>query len=475
MSSTLKVNTSNFFTDVTHKTKLHLKDISGILLITNNKGNLYAFTVHKDLNELQFTESFLKCIKQYVREPQTIKFVVDDRLESKLTSLLVDHKIKHTGVSYSLAGRSFEVLVKCQDKKILVAGVSSSGKSISWKPKVKVLVIDDSSTIRKILIDCIEDSKEFEVIGEAENGQIGYNMIKELAPDIITLDINMPILDGHGLLKKISTKTGPTTLLISSITKGEGETVMKCLEEGAFDYIQKPHFKQIDSFKVDLFEKLSLAEESRREDLQKQTSIKTWQGLESFSYDKKKILTIGASTGGTEAIKEVLLRMPKEIPPTFIVQHIPPVFSAAFAKKLNDLCPFTVVEAEDGMVVEKNTVYVAPGGKHLGVSGHEHIKIRIDEETDLVSGHKPSVDYMYENLLKTYRPKDLVAVILTGMGSDGARGLKAIKDEGGYTIGQDEQSSVVYGMPKKAFENGGTTSVLPLHEIAKKVMGKLKG
>lgn len=470
MSVSVKVNPLNYFTDITYKNKVHLKSVAGIMLFSNDSGRLYSLVLELNMNPIDLDAAFTKMMSNYVQGISEVKFVLDSRYVDQVSRLLQKSSIPYQGVAYENTLSGFELLVKCSDKKILVADIKEPGKLFNWKPKLKVLVVDDSATIRKILVDCFSSNPDFEIIGEAENGEEAFLKIQEKKPDVMTLDINMPVLDGLGLLKKIKGKKAPTTILISSIVKGEGETVMHCLEEGAFDYIQKPHFKFIDTFKKELFEKINYSEKSRKENLKKKVHIKTWQGLDSFAYDKNKILTIGASTGGTEAIKEVLLRLPREIPPTFIVQHIPPVFSAAFADKLNGLCPFKVVEAEHGMKVEPNTVYIAPGGKHMGVKGK---LIVIDEETPAVSSHKPSVDYMYRNLVKNYKAKDIVAVILTGMGSDGAEGMKEIKDQGGYTIAQDEDTSVVYGMPKKAFEYGGTEKVLPLHNIAKEVMDKL--
>lgn len=346
-----------------------------------------------------------------------------------------------------------------------------SSISLNRSVKKRILIVDDSATVRKLIKKCLNDNEEFEIVGEAVDGQDGLEKIKELKPDVITLDINMPKMTGHEVIRKIPSDLKVETILISSVSKSDGDIVMRCLEDGAFDYIKKPSFDDIFNFKKALTEKINLAYSSIVKS--KRGRLTTWKGKETLKFEEDQLIAIGASTGGTEAIKQLLLTMPKEFPPILIVQHIPPVFSTAFANRLNELCPFTVKEAVDGEELRDNTVYIAPGGIHMGVIGSKKLVIKLDDETPIYSGHKPSVDYLFENLAKSKSHK-VTAALLTGMGADGAKGLLKLKENESFTITQDEETSVVYGMPKKAFELGASCESLPLDKITDKILSKIK-
>lgn len=335
----------------------------------------------------------------------------------------------------------------------------------------KILIIDDSKTVRKLITKCLVDNPGYEIVGEAVDGQDGLDKIKELKPDVITLDINMPKLSGHDVIKLLPKDQKLQTILISSVSKSDGDIVMRCLEDGAFDYLKKPSFEDIFKFKKDLLEKIDLAYSSMV--TSKKGKLISWVGGETLAFEDDQLIAIGASTGGTEAIKQLLFKMPKEFPPVLIVQHIPPVFSTAFANRLNELCPFDVVEAQDGEELKNNRVYIAPGGIHMGVKGKGKLVIKLDNETPIYSGHRPSVDYLFENLAKLSSYK-VTAALLTGMGADGAKGLLKLKEKGSHTVTQDEETSVVYGMPKKAFDMGASCASLPLDKITEEILNRVK-
>ncbi|WP_419168886.1 chemotaxis-specific protein-glutamate methyltransferase CheB [Halobacteriovorax sp.] len=347
----------------------------------------------------------------------------------------------------------------------------NSPVQLNKSAKKRILIVDDSATVRKLIKKCLVDNNDFEIVGEAVDGQDGLDKIKELRPDVITLDINMPKMSGHEVIKRLPSNLKVETILISSVSKSDGDIVMRCLEDGAFDYIKKPSFDDIFNFKKALTEKINLAYSSIVKS--KRGRLSSWQGQGTFNFQEGQLIAIGASTGGTEAIKQLLLTMPKQFPPILIVQHIPPVFSTAFANRLNELCPFTVKEAVDGEELKNNTVYIAPGGIHMGVIGTKNLAIKLDEETPLYSGHKPSVDYLFENLAKV-KSHCVTAALLTGMGADGAKGLLKLKENKSFTITQDEDTSVVYGMPKKAFELGASCESLALDKITDKILSKIK-
>ncbi|POB13828.1 MULTISPECIES: chemotaxis-specific protein-glutamate methyltransferase CheB [Pseudomonadati] len=334
----------------------------------------------------------------------------------------------------------------------------------------KILIVDDSSTVRKLIRKCLTGVPGYEVVGEAVDGADGLEKIKELKPNVITLDINMPKMSGHDVLKNLPKDQSLQAIMISSVSKSDGDIVMRCLEDGAFDYLKKPSFDDIFKFKKALLEKIDLAYSSIVKS--KSQKLTSWVGTNNFDFSGSQLITIGASTGGTEAIKQLLMRFPKEFPPVLIVQHIPPVFSTAFANRLNELCPFDVVEATDGEEVKNNTVYIAPGGIHMGVVGKSKLMIKLDSETPIYSGHRPSVDYLFENLAKLKGHK-VTAALLTGMGADGAKGLLKLKECDTFTITQDEETSVVYGMPKKAFDLGASCISLPLDKITEQILTRV--
>ncbi|HLW56388.1 MAG TPA: chemotaxis-specific protein-glutamate methyltransferase CheB [Bacteriovoracaceae bacterium] len=353
---------------------------------------------------------------------------------------------------------------------LLESESSRAAKQEVKEAKKRVLIVDDSKTMREILKNIFQ-SDELEVVGMAASAEEAFPLIKSLRPDVITLDIHMPEMDGVTFLEKYLPLYPIPTVMISSINIQESNLVMKALELGAVDYLQKPTLEEIKAHGDFMREKVLMASSVRvRRDHHLQKSH-----IPLFSEEdiKDRFLAIGASTGGTEAIKEVLLKLPANIPPTLIVQHIPAVFSTAFAKRLDELCPFEVIEGKDGDEVKPGRVIVAPGGLQMElVKRNSKYYVRV-YDGERVNRHKPSVDVLFNSVARHLGAK-AIGVILTGMGNDGAQGLLKMKKAGSPTIAQDEESSVVYGMPRIAVEIGAADIIAPLQKIHLEITKALK-
>ena len=338
------------------------------------------------------------------------------------------------------------------------------------KRKTRVLVVDDSETIRKLLYRILSEDPDLECVGTIDLPSKVMQAIEELKPDVLTLDIHMPEMDGITLLKKILFKHSLPAIMISSLSREEGAYVLDALEAGAVDYIQKPSLEELKTLAPLICEKVKNARSARVGHVSSRDKIKQIRQIQGTpETDQSFLIGIGSSTGGTEALKEVLTHLPSQIPPILIVQHIPPVFSKAFADRMNHLCSFQVSEAQDGDRVIPNQVLIAPGGKQMRViEKNGEFKIVI-EDTEPVNRHKPSVDVLFNSMVKLGYKK-MVGVILTGMGGDGAQGLLKLKNLGMTTLAQDEETSVVYGMPKEAFKIGAVKKVLPLEQIASEIL-----
>ncbi|OFZ25062.1 MAG: hypothetical protein A2381_13135 [Bdellovibrionales bacterium RIFOXYB1_FULL_37_110] len=340
------------------------------------------------------------------------------------------------------------------------------------KRKIKVMIVDDSSPVRKLVRKMIESNSDFEVVAEAENPLIAQNLINKNRPDVMTLDINMPGMDGVTFLKKMMKADPIPTIMVTSFSFDDSGPVFQALEEGAVDYIQKPNFSEIASVSEELCEKLKAAF------LAKNKIKKIISNVSKVEIKLNPVLLnnwlvgIGSSTGGTEALKELLVRLPSNIPPILIVQHIPPVFSKAFADRMNAICAFEVKEAKDGDELKSGKVLLAPGGKQMRVKSlSNRLVVEITDDPPL-NRFKPSVDYLFSSL-GSIKKKKMIGILLTGMGADGARGLLALKENGAFTIGQDEMSSVVYGMPKVAYEIGAVDKQVSLLDIPKELSERL--
>jgi two-component system chemotaxis response regulator CheB len=335
---------------------------------------------------------------------------------------------------------------------------------------IGVLVVDDSALIRSLLSEIISQQADMHVVGVAKDAYVAKDMVNSLCPDVITLDIEMPKVNGLTFLEKLM-KARPTPGLMISTLTGQGtEATIRALELGAVDYISKPKIgvsEGIAMYQQQIVDKIRLA--SKAKVLRRRPPLDACNTNQFVGDAKQKIIGIGASTGGCEAIKLILESLPSNSPPVVIAQHMPAGFTASFAKRLNASCKVTVKEAQDGEEILPERVYIAPGDKHLfilGQNGKYRVKLG---EGERVSGHRPSVDVLFNSLAKTVGV-NVVATILTGMGKDGAQGLLALRKAGAYTIAQSESSCMIYGMPKEAVKLNAALEQTDLNLIAQKLL-----
>ena len=344
--------------------------------------------------------------------------------------------------------------------------------------EIKVLVVDDSALVRSLLSEIIRSAPGFRLVGAAPDAFVARDMVNEFSPDVITLDIEMPRMDGIAFLEKLMRARPTPVVMISTLTEAGADATMQALELGAVDFIPKPKLgiaAGIREYSELIIEKLRTAAQVRVTPLQ----IKTTQDVTIAQkipttrlLGTEKIIAIGASTGGTEAIKEVLLQLPAAMPGIVITQHMPAGFTRAFAERLNKITKLHVAEAKGGERLLPGHAYLAPGGLHLRVvrSGADYMLALSDSEP--LHRHRPAVDVMMESAAIA-GGKNVIGVLLTGMGKDGAKGILDIHNQGGYTIAQDEQSSVVYGMPKEAVNLGGVNAIVGLADIGEAIITKL--
>lgn len=337
--------------------------------------------------------------------------------------------------------------------------------------RVKVLIVDDSALVRSVLTRELAKDPELEVVGSAPNPYVARDMIVELKPDVLTLDIEMPRMDGITFLRKIMHYYPIPTVVVSSLTQQGGALAMEALEAGAVDVMCKSGSAlSVDDLAEALCEKLKAASQAR---LDKRNQVTSTMALAARSLamtrTTNKVVAIGASTGGTQALQSVLTALPANAPGIVIVQHMPEHFTRAFAERLDTLCAIQVKEAEDGDIVQPGRALIAPGNFHmlLARSGAQYyVNIR---RGPLVGRHRPSINVLFKSV-STYAGANAIGVIMTGMGADGAEGLRMMRDQGASTIGQDEQSCVVYGMPQEAFKRGGVEHVCSLSAIPEKIL-----
>lgn len=364
----------------------------------------------------------------------------------------------------------FEAILDLDAKRLraTVSGGAAAQATDTSGRRTRVLIVDDSKTIREVLKKILGEDPQLEVVGAAELPSQVPEMIERLKPDVLTLDINMPEMDGATLLGKLLEKRFIPAVMISAISLEEGSLVMKALEVGAVDYIKKPSFSEIPVIAPIILEKVKIAAKVKAPRQASKAALAPVLTGRAREMNPNALIVIGASTGGTEAIREVLVSMPDKIPPVLIVQHIPPVFSDAFAQRLNHLCPFEVKEAKDGDLVQPNRVLIAPGGAHM-VLNRAGTAVQIID-TPAVNRHKPSVDVLFDSVVPVVKKRNVVAAILTGMGADGAKGLVGLRKAGAKTIAQDEATCVVFGMPRAAIEMGGADEVLPLERVTEQIV-----
>jgi two-component system chemotaxis response regulator CheB len=334
-----------------------------------------------------------------------------------------------------------------------------------------VLVVDDSAVMRQLLSTLLSSDPEIEVVGTASDPYVARERIKALNPDVVTLDVEMPRMDGVTFLRKLMTLHPMPVVMISTLTQAGAEITLEALEIGAVDFIAKPTSNLAQNMATladELQAKVKVAARTRVR-MHRSTATPRIPRHEKSRRWTGKIVVIGASTGGVEAIKALLLGLPPDCPPTLITQHMPPRFTATFAERLNRECPMTVLEASDGQVVEAGHVYIAPGSHHLELDRSGiHNKCRLSDGPP-VSGHRPSVDALFRSAARV-AGKNSVGVILTGMGKDGAEGLLELRRAGAITLGQDEESSLIYGMPRAAFERGAVVRQSSLVQMADAIL-----
>ncbi|KJR43622.1 response regulator receiver modulated CheB methylesterase [Candidatus Magnetoovum chiemensis] len=349
--------------------------------------------------------------------------------------------------------------------------------------KIKVLIVDDSAVVRQTISEVIKTDAQIEVIGAAADPYAAAKILQEQIPDVILLDVEMPRMDGLTFLRKIMSQHPIPVVMCSTLTVEGSETALKALEYGAIEIITKPKIgtkKFLEESKILLIDTIKAATIAKV----KRIAAKPHKVEPKLTADAvipkptsnamiqttERIVVVGASTGGTEALKVFLEAFPLDTPGIVIVQHMPEKFTSAFANRLNATCKLTVKEASDNDTVVRGQALIAPGGLNHTLLKRSGAKYYVEvKEGPLVSRHRPSVDVLFRSAAR-YGGKNIVGVIMTGMGDDGARGMKEMKDAGAYNIAQDEATSVVFGMPNEAIKHGGTDIVLPLERIAYEVL-----
>jgi len=341
--------------------------------------------------------------------------------------------------------------------------------------KTRVLIVDDSAIVRHLLTEALASEKDIEVIGTAPDPFVARDKILALKPDVLTLDIEMPRMDGLTFLKKLMHYHPMPVIVISSLAQGGCETTLEALRSGAVEVLAKPGGAySVGELRMDLALRIRAAAAARLGGPALEPAPTPEESLPpAFESDASTVIAIGASTGGTEAILEVLKQLPANSPGLVITQHIPPVFSRAFAKRLNDICPMQVKEAEDGDALEQGHALVAPGNFHMLLRRSPAGTFRVTvQDGPRVCYQRPSVDVMFNSVAEA-AGANAVGVLLTGMGSDGARGLLKMKQAGARTLAQDEASCVVFGMPKEAIRLGAADQILPLNRVPAAILTQL--
>ncbi|MEQ8159975.1 MAG: chemotaxis response regulator protein-glutamate methylesterase [Smithellaceae bacterium] len=338
--------------------------------------------------------------------------------------------------------------------------------------KIKVLIVDDSAIVRKIFSEELSKYPDIEVIGAAPDPYVARDKIVSLKPDVITLDIEMPRMDGLTFLKKLMKYYPVPTIIVSSLTPKGGKLTLEAMDVGAVDVIGKPGTAySVGDMSVQLVEKIRAASRvtlTRREAVSFDNAADS-EPIKALSQTTNKIIAIGASTGGTEALKKVLVKMPPNSPGIIIVQHMPANFTKAFASRLNDICQISVKEAEDNDSVIPGTALVAPGNYHM-ILRRSGARYYVEIKTGpMVHHQRPAVDVLFKSTAQ-YAGANAIGVILTGMGADGAAGLLEMKKKGASTIAQDEKSCIVFGMPKEAIKLGAADKVVSLEMIPSEII-----
>ncbi len=353
-------------------------------------------------------------------------------------------------------------------------------------PRIKVLIVDDAALMRKLLTEILSSSPKIEVVGTAADAYIARDKIKQLNPDVITLDVEMPRMDGITFLKNLMRLRPTPVVMISTLTEDGADVTLEALESGAIDYIPKPKSDfehSLSDYSKKIIEKVIVASQvnvtkiERRIKSVEQMKVRPKRSVDeilskpgtTLAKTTDRFIAIGASTGGTEAIKEVIMALPAEVPGIVITQHIPASFSSSFARRLNEHSTLRVREAKSGDQILPGHVYLAPGDKHLMVkrTGAKYV-CELNNGPE-INRHKPSVDVLFRSVAQSAGP-NVMGIMLTGMGADGAQGMLEMKNAGAFNIAQDEQTSVVWGMPGAAVKLDAVEKVLPLNKVAKEIV-----
>jgi two-component system chemotaxis response regulator CheB len=351
--------------------------------------------------------------------------------------------------------------------------------------KIRVLIVDDSLLIRKVLTSVLGSAPDIEVVGTAEDALVARDMIKQLNPDVLTLDIEMPHMDGLTFLRNLMRLRPMPVVMISTLTEHGAEATLDALALGAVDFVSKPKINAentLADYSEEIISKVRVAAVTNVKALTPHEEpppvVKIVNAMQNIRSARSttgftKIIALGSSTGGTEAIKVVMKNMPADSPPILITQHLPAAFSESFVQHIDAITQMTASIPVNGQVVEWGNIYLAPGGLQMGVTRvNDKYIIQIDD-SEPVNRHKPAVDVLFHAAAKCAKD-NAVCVLLTGMGADGAVGMQAMKEAGAKTIIQDEASSVVWGMPGAAFKLGCADYVVPLDDIAAKILALVK-
>nr|WP_092068290.1 chemotaxis response regulator protein-glutamate methylesterase [Dendrosporobacter quercicolus]NSL47040.1 chemotaxis response regulator protein-glutamate methylesterase [Dendrosporobacter quercicolus DSM 1736]SDL73694.1 two-component system, chemotaxis family, response regulator CheB [Dendrosporobacter quercicolus] len=339
---------------------------------------------------------------------------------------------------------------------------------------IRVLIVDDSAFMRKMLSDLFAGENDFTVVDTARNGKDAVDKVKRLKPDLVTMDVEMPVMDGIQALETIMRETPTPVVMVSSLTQAGAEATIRALALGAVDFVAKVSgpISNISGISAELLTKCRLAVRVNVARLAvpvlKSPAAGTLVSFKQFPNDK--LIAIGTSTGGPRALQEIITKLPANLPcGVVIVQHMPPGFTKSLAERLNSISSLTVKEAEQNDHIQAGMVYIAPGDYHLTIENSGGKRCLKLNQSPPVGGHRPAVDPMFDSAARVYGDK-VVGVILTGMGHDGAKGMQAIKNQRGYTIAEDQSTAVVFGMPKSAIELGVIDKVAPIHTIAAEII-----
>jgi two-component system, chemotaxis family, protein-glutamate methylesterase/glutaminase len=348
--------------------------------------------------------------------------------------------------------------------------------------KIGVLCVDDSALIRQVITEIVNSQPDMHILGAAADPLIARELIKSLNPDVLTLDVEMPRMDGLEFLEKLMRLRPMPVVMVSSLTESGSEIALRALELGAVDFVTKPRLGMRDGllqYTNEITDKIRAAACAR---LRPRPRIAAGAAISAAAAEAplrrpllstEKLIVIGASTGGTEAIREVIEPLPADCPAVMIAQHMPPGFTKSFARRLDGLCRIHVKEAEHGERVLPGFAYIAAGGYHLSLARSGANYIAHLSQEDAVNRHRPSIDVLFDSAAR-HAGVNAVGVLLTGMGKDGAAGLLRMRQAGGYTFAQDEASCIVFGMPREAILLGAAAEVHPLHQMAACVLGHLR-